>query len=129
MANKVVAALVLALMKADFDLDTADVRCFGVSSAYTFNTAHDFLDDVSTGIITDVITCTGEAVASVTGGGNFDVADPTLTNVNGAVAGIWFYDHQGAANANRRLLVWFDTATGLPTASLTAGSVPITVNA
>lgn len=128
MANKVVAATILAVMKADFDLDTMDLRAFAVSSSYTFNAAHDFLNDV-TNIISDVVALTGEATASVAGGGNLDANDVTLTNVNGAAAGIWFYDHNGGADSARRLVVWFDTATGLPTGTLSGGSIPLTLNA
>lgn len=128
MANKVCAATIVAVMKADFDLDTMDLRAFAVSSSYVWNIAHDFLNDI-TNIISDVVACTGEAVAAVTGGGNLDAADLTLTNVNGAAAGIQFYDHNGGTDSARRLVTWFDTATGLPTGTLSGGSIPLTLNA
>lgn len=128
MANKVVSATLLAIMKGDFDLDTVDLRFLGVSSAYTFNAAHDFLNDV-TNIITDVVAATGEVTAAVTGGGNFDCNDLSLTNVNGAVAGIWAYDHNGGADSARRLIAWFDTATGLPSGTLSAGTLTVTISA
>ena len=128
MANKVVAATIVAMMKGDFDLDVVDLRFFAVSSTYTFSAAHDFLDDV-TNIISDVVAATGEAVAAITGGGSFDCADVTITNVNGAAAGIWAYDHTGGADSARRLVEWWDTASGLPTGTLSGGSIPLTINA
>lgn len=128
MANKVCAPSILAIIKGDFDLDTIDLRYFGVSNSYTFNSAHDFLNDI-TNIITDVVAATGEVTASVTGGGNLDCNDLTLTNVNGAIAGIWAYDHNGGADSARKLLTWTDTATGLPTGTLSGGSAPLTINA
>ena len=127
MANKVVAATILALMKADYDLDLVDLRFIGMSSTYTWNVAHDFLDDV-TNIITDAVAATGEAVASITGGGNLDCADLTLTTVNGAVASVYAYDHTGGANSARRLVSFYDTGTGLPTGTLSNGSVPLTIH-
>ena len=128
MANGIMAAALLAMGKADLDLDTIDLRFIGVSSAYTFSAAHDFLDDV-TNIITDAVAATGEAVSAVTGGFMLDCNDFTLTNVNGAVAAIYGYDHNGGANSARRLISWCNSASGLPTGTLSAGSVPVTVNA
>lgn len=128
MANGWMASALLAMAKGDLDLDTVDSRALGVSSSYTFNAAHDFLNDV-TNIITDVIALTGETVAGIAGGANFDVADFTLTTVNGAVAAIYVYDHNGGADSARKLLFWFNSATGLPTGTLSAGSVAVTVAA
>lgn len=128
MANGIMAATILATVKGDFDWDTVDARVLGVSSSYTFNAAHDFLNDV-TNVITDVVAVTGETVAAITGGASFDFNDPTLTNVNGAIAAIYCYDHNGGSDPARRLMIWWNSATGLPTGTLSAGSVPLTINA
>jgi hypothetical protein len=122
------ASALLAMGKGDLDLDTIDLRFIGVSSAYTWGAAHDMLNDV-TNIITDAVAATGEAVAGVTGGFNLDCNDFTLTNVNGAVAGIYGYDHNGGADSARRLIPWYNVGSGLPTGTLSGGSVPVTVNA
>lgn len=128
MANGIYASALLAIGKADLDLDTVDLRFIGVSSSYSFNAAHDFLNDV-TNIITDAVAATGEAVAGVSGGFNLDCNDVTLTNVNGAVAAIIAYDHNGGADSARRLIGWYNSGSGLPTGTLSGGSVPVTINA
>lgn len=124
MASGMIASAILAMMKGNLDLDTVDARVVGVSSAYTFSSAHDNLDDL-TNIITDAVAVTGELVSAITGGGKFDFDDPTLTNVNGALARVFCYDHNGGSDAARRLLAVYDAVTG----TLSGGSVPLTVNA
>jgi hypothetical protein len=121
------ASAILAMMKGDLDLDTIDLRYIGVSSSYTFSAAHDMLNDV-TNIITDAVAVTGETVASVTGGGNLDHADFTLTNVNGNVAAAYGYDHNGGADSARRLIGWYNSVSGFPTGTLSGGSVAMTVS-
>jgi hypothetical protein len=115
-------------MKADKDLDTVDFRVVACSSTYTYSATHDFYNDLS-GVISDIVAATGEAVADVTGGGNFDTADVTITNVTGTCTQVIGFDYTGGADSARALLVHYDTATGLPTGALSAGSIPVTVNA
>ena len=129
MANKVYPSWTLATVKADKDWDTADYRAFLVSSSYSYNTAHDFLNDV-TGIISDVVALSSETVAAFTGGANLDAADLSITNVTGTGTGIIIYDHNGGADAARALCCYIDTAsTGLPTGALSAGTVTVTWHA
>lgn len=128
MANKVVGALLLAMAKADFDFDTADLRAQALSSSYTFSTAHDFRDDL-TNVISDIVAVTGEAVSAITGGYKLDCDDFTLTTVTGTAAAIAFHDHNGGADSARRYVAFMDTSiTGFPV-TLSGGSIPVTVNA
>lgn len=129
MANKVYPSWTLATVKGDKDWDTADYRCFLVSSSYAYNAAHDFLNDV-TNIISNVIALTSETVASFSGGANLDADDVSITGVTGTGNAIIVYDHNGGADSARALCAYIDTAsTGLPTGALTAGTVTVTWHA
>lgn len=128
MSNKVYPAFILKTMKGDKDHDTMDLRFLAMSSSYTYSDAHDKLDDL-TNIVSDAVAATGETVASVTGGGNLDCADLTLTNVTGTAAKIASYDHTGGADSARDLVSYYDTGvTGLPV-TLSGGTIPLTINA
>ena len=125
MADGVVAPTLVAIMKADFDLDTVDLRYFVTNAA--FNAAHDFLNDRSGTIISDVVAVTGETVGSVSGGGNLDHNDFTITNVTGTPVAVQSYDHNGGADSARRLVGWY--TTNVPTTPLSGGSLVCTVHA
>lgn len=125
MADGIQASTILAIMKADFDLDLVDLRYLVTSSSYTWAAAHDFLNDV-TNIIGDVIAVTGETVAGVTGGGNLTHANFTITNVTGTPNRIMSYDHNGGVDSARRLVATY--TTNVPASPLTAGSLVCTVN-
>lgn len=86
-----------------------------ITSAYAFNNAHDFVDDLSTfdnpsyGTAT---TLTSKTFAS----GTFDAADTTTTALSGAadLGGIVLYVDSGA-EATSRLVLYLDTSiTGMP---------------
>ena len=128
MANGLWASALLSMGKATLDLDLIDLRFFAVSSAYTFTAGHDMLNDI-TNIISDVVAATGEAIAGISGGFNFDCNDFTLTNVTGAAAAIVGYDHNGGADSARQLVTWHNSGGNLPTGTLAAGSIVVTVNA
>lgn len=94
------------------DWDTDTIKCVLVDTGvYTVNLAtHDFLDDVSAGVV-----ATSAALASKTvAGGVADAADVTFTAVSGAtVEAIVVYKDTGVAGTSR-LIAYIDTGTGLP---------------
>jgi hypothetical protein len=86
-----------------------------ITSAYAFNNAHDFVDDLSTfdnpnyGAAT---TLASKTFAS----GTFDAADTTTTALSGAadLGGIVLYVDSGAEGTSR-LVLYLDTSiTGMP---------------
>jgi hypothetical protein len=92
------------------DLATIAVKIVLVDLAdYTYNVAHDFLDDVPAG----ARVATSPALASKTLGvvapGVFDCADVTIPGVAGdPLEAAWVYA-EGAADNARRLLAFIDT--------------------
>lgn len=105
-------ATLTALLKGDVDLDLV-VKVQALKSTYTFSTAHDFLDDVSTGARIG----TAVALANKTFTAGVLDADPvnyTLTSTQTATS-LVFYLSTAASDATRRLLVFEDTnADGSP---------------
>ena len=98
-------------LDGSIDWDTGDIRCVLVRSAYTFNAAHDFLDDITTGNENG----RSAALASKTvTSGVADAADTTLTATAAAASNaIVIFQHTGS-DASARLIAYIDTATGLP---------------
>lgn len=94
-------ATLAALLRGDVDLDLV-VKVQAVKSTYTYSTAHDFLNDVSTGSRIG----TAQTLANKTfTAGVFD-ADPvsyTLTSTQTAT-GLVFYLSTAASDATRRLI-------------------------
>ena len=97
------------------DLSGADLRAILVDTAlYTYNAAHDFLDDVPVGSRGS----TSVAIATPTIAlGVLDTADFEFPAVPNGVTyeAIILYIHTGATEADRRLVAYYDTGVaGLP---------------
>lgn len=90
--------------------DTDDIRLVLLTSGYTFDSAHDFLNDVGAGF--RVATSTALAGKTATGG-VLDATDYTFTALTGsAITQGFYYKHTGV-EATARLLVYFDQAVGI----------------
>jgi len=97
----------------NIDLASADVRAILVDLAdYTYNAAHDFLNDVpSAARVAVTASLTGKTLTN----GTFDCADSLFPNVSGDPSeAIIFYIHDGGDDTARRLISFHDTGTGLP---------------
>lgn len=96
---------------------TGDIRCVLIDTAlYTVDLAnHEFLSSVPAGarIGTPFVLTAKTRTAGV-----LDAGDPTFTGLVGApsLEAVLFYRHTGS-DATAPLLLWVDTATGLPTAA------------
>jgi hypothetical protein len=74
-------------------------------------TTHDFYDDLETAHVGPEISLTSKTVAA----GIYDAADTILTSVSGASCeGVLLYNNTPAADADKNLICYFDTGTGLP---------------
>lgn len=114
MANAVYPSALKGFMDADIDLLVDDIRAILVDTgAYTYSSAHDFLDDVPGGAR---IAVSGAMTGKSTTGGVFDADDVTWTSVSGVQSeAIVLYKHDGGADSARRLIAYIDTGvTGLP---------------
>lgn len=81
----------------NFSGDT--IKCVLVTSAYTYNAAHDFMDD-----ITGELARSNALASKTLTNGTFDFADPVMNAATAAgtgVAVIFFKDTGGAASTNR----------------------------
>lgn len=116
-------AILDALSNVDINDLTVKVALIDTGT-YTFNTAHDFLDDVS-GIVGTAQTINNTTVTN----GLFDGDDVTFTAVSGAsVEALIIYIDTGSA-ATSRLVAYIDTSvTGLPFTP-SGGNVTIQWNA
>lgn len=114
MANALYPKFKEALLKADIDLENVDIRWWVIDTgAYTYNAAHDFLDDVASG---SRLANSANLASKTFTNGLFDAADPALTDPGGGATGeaLILYHHTGT-DSTARLIAYFDTGvTGLP---------------
>lgn len=103
-----------------------DVRAVLVTSTYTYNTAHDFYNDL-TGTISSAVALTSEAVS----GAFFDSANVTFPSVAGGTTfnAVVLYQHTGT-DSTANLLAYIDTTSdaSLPVTS-NGGDITVNVNA
>ena len=107
-----------AVMDGSVDLDTADVRVVLVTSGYTFNVAHDFLNDIPGG--NRVGTPVALASRTIIADGNnrsLDAADTVFVGLTGsAVNACALFVHTGV-DSTARLLGYIDGLTITPDGS------------
>jgi hypothetical protein len=112
MANALYPTGKKAILDGDVDLlvDTIKVGLVDLGT-YTYNSAHDFYDDISAAIVGTPQTLG----TKTTTGGVFDAADVTFTAVSGAtVEAIAIWKDTGVAGTSQ-LIAFLDTGvTGLP---------------
>lgn len=125
MASAIYPKFKEALLQGDYDLSTAVVRAVLVDTGtYTYNSAHDFYNDLS-----GVVGTESGAFASKTfTNGTFDAADITFTAVTGSTAEaiVLFVDTGNVATD--ALIAFLDSATGLPVTP-NGGDINVTWNA
>lgn len=95
------------------------------TGTYTYNTAHDFYNDLS-GIVGTDQRITAPTVAN----GTFDGGDLTFSSVSGnSVEALVIYRHNSGANTTWKLVLYLDTSvTGLPVTP-NGGNITVTWNA
>lgn len=101
----------LLTQNPSIDLDTDNIRAIFVTSSYTYNSAHDFFDDL-TNTVGDGGTAraNGELLASkTTTGGVLDAADTVFASVTGTdINAIVLYKDDGSADATSALIAYID---------------------
>lgn len=92
------------MLNADIDFDAVDLRILAVTTGYTFDPAHDFLDDVDGGDRIGSEALTGVSVTN----GLLSAADVTIpTGAGDPLGGFWIYQDIGS-EATSPLLFWYD---------------------
>lgn len=114
------------LIDGSIDMDTNDIRIILIDTAdYTYNAAHDNLDDVAAG---SRVATSGALSSKTVTNGTFDSADVTLSAVSGDPSeAIIMYKHTGTESTSRLIGYW-DSGTGLPVTP-NGGDITITVHA
>lgn len=111
-------------LAGDIDWDGEDVRCCLVRS-YTYNSAHEFLDD-ATGAGASVVASSGALTTKTVTGGVADADDVTFSSVAAGadITSILVYTEGSSTDATRQLIAYIDTGTGMP---VTPNGADITV--
>lgn len=128
MANKLYPKTKKQLLLAGIDLSAVDVRAMLIDvGAYTYDDAHDFLDDVPAGAR---ISVSGNLLNKSFGDdGSFDSDDPIFTAVTGAsIEAIVLYVHTGTEDTSHLIMYQDTDITGLPLTP-DGSDVQITVDA
>jgi len=128
MANKLYPKSKKQFLQAGIDLASLNVRAILVDTgAYTYDDAHDFLDDIPASAR---IVVSGNLTGKTFGDdGSFDSDDPIFTGVTGAsIEAIVLYVHTGTESTSRLIMFQDTGVTGLPLTP-DGGDVQITVDA
>jgi hypothetical protein len=97
-------------LDGSIDWDTDDIRVALVESTYTFNTAHDFLDDLGTNDNGRSAALAGKTVTD----GVADANNTTITATGALACNALVIYKYNASDAAARLIAYIDSATGLP---------------
>ena len=125
MANAVYPLAKKALLDADIDLLTDTIKIVLCDSGYTYNTAHDNLDDITAG----ARVATSSALASkTTTGGAFDAADVTYTALTGDTVTSWVLFLDSGTESTSKLIAYFDTKSDASALSYTPNGSNLTLS-
>lgn len=95
-----------AFLEGGIDWLTDSIEVVGVTSAYVFSAAHDFLSDVPAG---DRVFTSGALGTKTSTGGTADAADETVSAVSGsAVAALVVFKNTGVEGTSQ-LICYIDT--------------------
>lgn len=112
MANAFYPKYLENILEADIDIPVDNIKVVLVDlGAYTYNAAHEFLSDIPVGAR---IATSGNLANKTITGGVVDADNMTFSAVSGAsIEAYVVYQDTGVA-ATSRLIIFVDTATGLP---------------
>lgn len=115
-------------LAGDIDVDTATLKIVLVDTAsYTYNTAHDALDDIPAGMR---LATSGAITSKTTTSGTLDFADVTVTGLDtGETADAYVLYVDSGVEATSYLIAYKDSAAELPLAGATGVDVVVQVNA
>jgi hypothetical protein len=108
MANTVYNKALEAFLTGAINWTSANVSAALVTSAYTFNQAHQYFSSV-TGQLGSSVVLTGKSATD----GVADAGDVSFTGITGTAAAVVLFVDTGNP-ATSSLIAFIDTATGLP---------------
>ena len=119
MANKFFPLGAEKVLGKQIDWENDDLRAIPVSSAYTFDSADEFLSDLSGVTLGTAVALTGKTIA----GGVFDADDVSFTVPSSTSKAVVIYLHTGV-DSTSPLLLYIDSINGFPFTTA-GGAVPI----
>jgi len=124
MANAIYPSGREGFLKADIDWLVDDIRLVAVDAGYTYDAAHNALDDV--GGATRVATSSAFTGKDATGG-IADADDVTLASVTGDdIAALIVYKHTGTESTST-LILFLDTKTNASAVAITPTGDDVTI--
>jgi hypothetical protein len=110
MANAKYPTAKKKILDADIDFLVDDIKAVAVTSAYTYNSAHEFRSS-----LTGELGITAALSGKTTTSGVFNASDlePALTSVSGNIDA-WVLIKDTGVSATSPLIAYIDTGTGLP---------------
>jgi hypothetical protein len=113
MANAMFPKGAQGLIDGSIDMDTDDIRVILLGTGYTYDSADQFVSDLTPGSNEISRSAAGLAGKSVTDG-VFDATDLVFTALSGSqVKSLVVFKHTGS-DATARVILYLDTGTGLP---------------
>lgn len=114
MADVLYPAYKEAILTAGVNLTSGDIRVALIRSSYTYNVAHDFMDDITTG---NENGRSGALTGKTVTGGLFDATDTTITATSAvACDALVVFLHTGV-DSTARLIAYIDFAAFTPSVS------------
>lgn len=124
MANAVYPKGKEALLRGEVDLLDDDIRIVLLTSSYSYNTAHDHLDDIPGGYRVAV----SDPLASKTvTNGAFDAADVTFTALTGSTVTRYVVFKDTGVESTSTLLAFIDTRGDTTSISYTPNGADLTI--
>lgn len=128
MANAVQVSARKLLLEGSINWTSDTIKATLVKTAYTYSSAHDFIDDVVAGNRVATVTLASKTTTSA----QADSADLTFSAVaaGSTVGGLWIWKDTGTESTSP-LIAWFDTNASSSAINITTngGDITVTVNA
>jgi hypothetical protein len=109
MANALYPIGKKAILDGDIDFLTDTIKIVLCDVTVTYNSAHDFLNDIAAG---DRVATSGALSSKTTTGGAFDAADVTFTALTGNAVTSWILFKDTGTESTSQLIAFFDTVSG-----------------
>lgn len=125
MANALSNEFRRALLAADLDVIADNIKVVLLDATYTFNAAHDNLDDVGAGTR---IATSGNLGSKTDTNGYFDSADVLFAAVAGGdtITQLWVYKDSGVESTSK-LIAYYDTNAAAAAISVATNGGDVTV--
>lgn len=126
MANELFKSYRSQLWSGTFDLVNTALDCDLIDHGVTtpLPDTHDFYNDLQTASVATFADLVGKAIVDTADVIAFDATDVTFTAVSGATVESFIIFEDDTTDATSSLIVFFDTATGLP---LTPNGADVTI--